>query len=333
MVGRLEHPEEMHPYVIKQFGSLEAVATQRLVKITNLVTYEGTLFNQLRASRPMEEADRLRLAALIIDESKDDPLNEPEKFTPEDAFGRVKGKYSITASNVAKYDGLHAIIIFDHHNPLHFDEERIVDYLDTAWRWAQEAHRYDPQAKYFLLIWNCLWKAGASLHHGHAQVMLTRDCHYAKIEGLRRGAELYRQQFGSNYFEDLYHAHESVGCGFEIGGVRGMAYLTPVKEHEVMLLAPTFNDPLKERIYEVLSCYRDSFHILSFNLAVVAPPLAPTPESWEGFPVIARIVDRGDPRSRASDIGAMELYASSVVASDPIRLASMIRSRCFLDEG
>jgi hypothetical protein len=37
-----------------------------------------------------------------------------------------------------------------------------------------------------------------------------------------------------------------------------------------------------------------------------------------------RIVDRGDPTARTADIGAMELYAASVVSSDPFRLAAAL---------
>ena len=33
--------------------------------------------------------------------------------TPEDVFGRIRGRHCITASNVAKYDGFHAVVIFD----------------------------------------------------------------------------------------------------------------------------------------------------------------------------------------------------------------------------
>jgi hypothetical protein len=36
-------------------------------------------------------------------------------------------------------------------------------------------------------------------------------------------------------------------------------------------------------------------------------------------------VDRGDPANRTSDIGAMELYAAPVVASDPFRVAETLR--------
>jgi hypothetical protein len=88
-----------------------------------------------------------------------------------------------------------------------------------------------------------------------------------------------------------------------------------------VLLAPFVNDSLKDRIYESLECYRDRLGVTSFNLVIYTPPWAGTPENWEGFPVVVRIVDRGDPSTRTVDIGAMELYAQSVVSSDPFQLA------------
>jgi len=39
---------------------------------------------------------------------------------------------------------------------------------------------------------------------------------------------------------------------------------------------------------------------------------------------IIRLVDRGSLEDRNSDIGAMELYAASVIASDPFKLAQGI---------
>jgi hypothetical protein len=36
-------------------------------------------------------------------------------------------------------------------------------------------------------------------------------------------------------------------------------------------------------------------------------------------------VDRGDPHNKTADIGAMELYAASVIASDPFRVAETLR--------
>jgi hypothetical protein len=36
-------------------------------------------------------------------------------------------------------------------------------------------------------------------------------------------------------------------------------------------------------------------------------------------------VDRGDPDSRSSDIGAMELYAAAVVGGDPFTLVERLQ--------
>ncbi|KPJ52989.1 MAG: hypothetical protein AMJ37_02010 [Dehalococcoidia bacterium DG_18] len=104
-----------------------------------------------------------------------------------------------------------------------------------------------------------------------------------------------------------------------------MAYLTPVKEKEVILIAPELGRSLEERLYEVLACFRDRMGVTTFNAALFMPPIAPVEEDWRDFPTIARLVDRGNPKSKTSDIGAMELYASSVIASDPFDVARVVR--------
>ena len=63
----------------------------------------------------------------------------------------------------------------------------------------------------------------------------------------------------------------------------------------------------------------------SFNLAIYMPPIATVEEDWHGFRVMVRIVDRGDLKEKTSDVGAMELYASSVIAADPFKVASALR--------
>ena len=56
--------------------------------------------------------------------------------------------------------------------------------------------------------------------------------------------------------------------------------------------------------------------------AVAAVPAAATPEPWEDFPTIVRLIDRGKLQDKTSDLGAMELFAQSVVASDPFQVAA-----------
>ncbi|MBI2918490.1 MAG: hypothetical protein HYY01_10925 [Chloroflexi bacterium] len=323
--GELRPPETMHPWLMKQFGSVASVFHQKIVRVTNTVTGDGALFNELRARRPLNAREQLGFKAQIMDGLRHDALARPLSETPEDVFGRIQGKYCITASNIAKYDGLHAIVIFDEPDPLRFDEEHLADYVDTAWRWAQAAHDYDPLACYFLFIWNCLWRAGATLIHGHAQVLLTRYSHYSRIERLRRAALGYGTSNSSDgmasYFQDVFRVHQALGLGWERDGVRVQVCLCPVKEKEVMIMGHALDDRFLRTVYRALACLRDRLGVTNFNVSLVTPPLSPTPERWDGFPVLVRAVDRGDPQSKSSDFGGMELYANPVVAADPFVVA------------
>jgi hypothetical protein len=328
-VGELCVPESMQPWVERQFGSVEAVTKQKIVRVTNKVTYEETLFSKLRASRPIDAKGERSLDVQLAYADGPDLFFDPYDNTPEDSFGRIVGRHCVTASNVAKFDGFHGLVVFNDFNPLDFTREKIVDYIDVAWEWAKRAHTMQPQAKYFILIWNCLWRAGASIGHGHAHVILPGGRHYTKVERLRQAAESYRQSYGANYFKDLFQAHRAVGCAVKKGKVNILAYLTPFKDKEVIITADGLDFSLKEAVYEVLACFRDRLGVTSFNLSLVTPPLAGTEESWEDFPVMVRIVDRGNPNHRASDVGGMEIYASSVVASDPIELTRELEA-CLL---
>jgi hypothetical protein len=323
--GRLVPPRVMHPWIESYFGSVEAVSTQEIVKLTNVVTWEGALFNSLRARRPLEMRDHDDVRQ-IIHNNGSGPFGKPLEGTPEDTFGRIRGSHSITASNIAKYDGFHGLVIFDEHDPLHLDLESVSDYLDTALAWASRAHETDPKARYFFFMWNCLWKSGASIIHGHAQMTMTCDMHYAKVEALRRAALAYKQRFGNSYFDDLYNIHHDLGLHFGSDAVRGLAYLTPVKEKEVLLITDGINDSLKEQIHRVLGTFTQKLDVLSFNLALYMPPLeAPKNEDWSDFPVIVRIVDRGDLSNKTADFGGMELYAQSVIGTDPFFVARTLR--------
>lgn len=324
--GRLVVPDEMRPWVEGRFGSVGAVEEQRVVRATDRVTLEGALFNELRASRPFEAREATDLRA-EIEATRGDPFCTPETGTPEDVFGRVRGRRSVTASNVAKYDGFHGVVIFDEHDPLAITSESVDDLVETALRWLRAARESDGEAVYPFLMWNCLWRAGGSVIHGHAQTTATKGSHYPKVERLRRAALFYRAEHGTSYFEDLYRAHEALGLAFDGGGTgaRGFASLTPVKEKEVVLLAPDADVPLRRLLAQVLAGYRDSLGVSSFNVAFYLPPEVPAGEDWSGFPVVVHVVDRGDPSNRTSDIGAMELYAASVVSSDPFRVAEALR--------
>jgi hypothetical protein len=318
--GHLDAPPQMNAWITKLFGSVEAVRTQRIVRVTNNITLEGALFNDLRAMRPMEVkgADEVRS---IIASSANDPFDKPLEGTPADTFGRITGEYGITASNVAKYDGYHGVLVFKEHDPLApVDAAVMRDHLDTARRWGEAALTADPAARYLFVMWNCLWRAGGSIVHGHMQMTATRGAHYPKIEALRRQALAYDTTYSRDYFDDLWLVHEALGLGVEIDGARVIASITPIKEREVVILGrPGMNEgSLADALARVIAAYR-SVGVLAYNMALYLPPLAPDGEDWRRFPPTARLVDRGDPANKTSDIGAMELYAASVIATDPFR--------------
>lgn len=323
--GQMVPPEAMHGWIARYFGSVEAVLSQRIVKITNRVTLEGTLFNKLRADRPMQAPSESRDLEKTIQSAAGGPFCDPMTGTPADVFGRIQGKHALTASNVAKYDSWHAVIVFDEHHPLRFTANQLADYVDTAQRWSRAAHGADPEACYPLFIWNCLWRGGASILHGHAQMTLTRGMHYGKVESWRQAALNYREANGVNYFEELISTYRALDLAIDHGVATIFPSLTPFKEKETCIIAPTLDDDLKSALYLVMRTFVEQLGTRSFNLVLYQPPLSDTPEDWEGFPFIFRILDRGDLHSNASDMGAMELFAQSVVAADPFHVANVLR--------
>ncbi len=306
--GFLKMPDTLKTELSDKFLNCEK---QRIIRITNKITFESTLFNEFRAKRPLDTKVKEDLYQ-IIENSRGGAFCNPLEKTPLDIFGRIEGKHCITGSNLAKYDYLHAVIVFKDHEPFIRDSEKIKDYLEVAYKWFKKANEYDKTAIYPFFMWNCLWRAGASLIHGHAQVLISKEP-YAKQKFLNYIRKNYFSSFGSEYFEDIFKIHEILGLAFEYENAKLMAYLTPIKEKEIIIISPDLFT-LAKPISLVLECYY-KLGVRSFNLAIFMPPL----NSQDIF--ITRIVDRGDPLTRTCDIGGMELYAgTSVVASDPFIL-------------
>ena len=325
LIGHTVPPPELEPWLATTFGSVEAVRDQAILKVTNRVTLEATLFAPLRSRRPVDGPNAGRDLAAEIGATLGDPFCHPETGTPADTFGRVRGARVVTGANAALADTHHAVLVFDAHDPLAFDAETIVDMLRTGREWAERARRDDPEAVNYLLIWNCLWRAGSSMIHGHAQALLGSGPHYAAIERLRRDAAGYR----GDLIEELIAVHRSVGLAVDVGGdVVLVSHLTPRKERELLLVGiPGMEEtdaPFADAVARTLIAYRDRIGVRSFNLALWRPPLA-NAEGWEAIPPIVRLVDRGEPFVRPSDIGAMELYGTPIVGSDPYDLIEALR--------
>jgi hypothetical protein len=323
--GEIMPPPEMEPWLVSTFGLVEAALRQRVVRVMNRWTFEGATFNPLRAHRPISSAGSASGASVRqrIEATRGDDFCDLERRTPAEVFGRVRVGRVSAASNVAKADGWHAVLIFDEHDPLAINQEGVADLLATAEAWAARVRERDPLARHLFLGWNCLWRAGASQVHAHAQVTLSAGMAQARVEGWRAAAERYQRERGGVYFADLANAHRVLGLAAEIGPVARFVSLTPAKEREIVLLAPAGNglSGIAALLAQTLQVMRDDIGVQAFNVAVFGPPLGGKDERWEGFPLVARLVDRGNPNSDASDVAAMELFGSSVIARDPFEVA------------
>ena len=76
----------------------------------------------------------------------------------------------------------------------------------------------------------------------------------------------------------------------------------------------------------MLRSYVGKLGVQSFNLALYQRPIDAAEEDWDGFPALVRLVDRGDPQVRTTDVGCMELYGSSVIGSDPYDVIEAVGS-------
>ncbi len=330
-VGTTDPPPAMEPWLTEHFGSVEAVRRQTIVRVTNRWTLDGTLFSGLRAQRPMEIAHADGADDAEGDAGGADPFCHPEEQTPAAEWGRIRGVHAVTGANAAKYDAHHAVIVFDRHDPLAFDRETVVDLFRVGREWAERAHEADGDATAYLLTWNCGWRAGASIRHGHAQALLGHGV-YPHPARLRRDAATYRAATGRSYPADLADAHRDLGLVIDRGAVCVLAALNPVKERELLVMGPPGMDERDEAfsgtVGDALVAYRDVVGVRSFNLAMHRAPLRDRAggDGWDDIGPMVHIVDRGSPGVRSSDIGSMELFAASVVSADPFTLIEQLRA-------
>src|SRR4051812_26502259 len=100
--GYAEPPPQMEAWVAAHFGSVGAVRKQMIVKVTNRLTLESALFNPIRARRPSYgTGDAAGLEQVIARElAEHDIFHDPERTTTADVFGRIHGRYCVSASNV-----------------------------------------------------------------------------------------------------------------------------------------------------------------------------------------------------------------------------------------
>lgn len=334
LTGRLTVPEPLAPKLAKWYAApgdagpeaaIARASEQRVARTFNKFSGEGALFNELRAKRPMQHGSTADLDARIEKARQGCDFCDPIRMTTADTWGRITGSHSVSAANASMYDAHHGMVVFGEHHPHRFDHDQVADYVDVAMRWLRRSNDEEPTLRHPFIMWNCLEKAGASQPHGHLQMLLTRDRPYARQASMIRAADEYRRQTKAPYWDDWVAAHESLGLARRRGSAACVASITPIKEKETLVVGGLAVDAdFVEAVADVLRCFIDRLGVLSFNVGIYLPPL--DGDAAYDMPVIARCVDRGDPSRPTADVGAMELYGSPVVASDPYRVIEALGS-------
>lgn len=332
-------PETMLKLADKFRINLALISDRDVLRVTNKVWGEETLFNPIRANRPLQSGSSDVSKESIDKLEATNPSGEDCDFcsyednTPQDPFGDVKGEFSVTRANIAGYDGLHALILSPRvHNPRDLTAKIISDMIHTAGPWFLEAQAYAGKegiadADYPFIMMNNLPRAGASKLHAHMQALLAIGEPYVKVRNLRdRMGDYQWLNHGTSYLSDLSRCLEPLGLVEHIGKATAIFNPVPIKESEIIIVSDDLeglpNGDLSEATARVIDWWR-STGITSFNLAVYMPKLGDSLSSgnWYQFRPFVRMVNRGPEGNNVADIAAMELYGSSVVATDPFKVA------------
>lgn len=328
----MDYPtDEARWRVMKDFRLDSPLTVRQSLDVTNKILGEETLTSLLRANRPLPtgpNGNSRKLTELEKQDSMRDCLGcYPDISAPQDSFGPIRGKKSLTVANAGGYTAWNSMVVPpDDHNLLDIDLETHDDMLHTARRWVEAANAHDSELRFGFIGWNRLFRAGASKLHPHIQVMVKRKP-FEETELLRKAMAKYQYEHEYPYLDELAYCLRPLGLVFDVGSAHIVFNPVPKKEKEVMIYSNDGdglpNGDLSLASFLVLEWWQQKLGVTSSNMAIYIPPIGTRVKEerngWHNFFPLVRMVDRGEEGNPTSDIGVMELYAASVVSFDPIR--------------
>jgi hypothetical protein len=322
-------PDEVWPDTFAAFSSpREIVEDQDLVLVRDLHLGTEAIFNGLRARRvlgdgggkgPPAEPGRGNAACRWCD-----PGGWGRGGLWADVFSEVTSPDGrvIARANWARQAEASGVVFGDAamHDLLALPRSAFVALFDTAEQYLRRAAAARPGLDCFLVFLNGGPKSGASVEHAHLQVVGRGSRHFAYPEAIAARCP-------PDYWVRARVAHEELGLAVAAGPCAAWASLVPVKDRDVTAVSENLHDGAGF-VYEVLRRLIDhGTH--NFSVAAILSPAYLKPGAggrFAGWPaVLWRIVDRGLPTARNNDMGCMELFGSSVVATDPFLVAEWLR--------
>lgn len=90
-----------------------------------------------------------------------------EENTAYSSIGRLKTQYSYTASNLFPFDSPHELLLPRKHDLLELTYEEFNDMFKLSTKYFEKVYQSDKTLKYPTLLWDFLYKGGASQTHPH----------------------------------------------------------------------------------------------------------------------------------------------------------------------
>ena len=314
-----------------EFGSLEAVRSQRIIKISNKVMSHSVTYNPIFDVRIEKGGDVLNPVDTNFHSNDfvDDPSTHMAagSITDPDPFDQITGEHSVVTGALVKADVFHGLLapIMRDASPF---SDYVKDYLRTAWRWIRAAHAYDEAAVYPLVVWNAKFPhlVDAGQHLEQMQLFLGKGNHYSAIEKDRQGASLYKDGV-QKYFGDLFLIHEALGLGYSKRETQTFVNLTPsFSGSEVVILSNGNPEAMIEETCRVFDICRDNFTSEPFGFSMTSPPLGAVADQWSGFPSMARFTVPDESVALRFGFNGIDIYGQPVITRDPFVLARRLSS-------
>ena len=243
-----------------------------------------------------------------------------------DAFGEVvsqNGRIRIQA-NWARSATVSGLVFGDRrmHDLLELSQQDFLALFEAAGKYiAQAVRKCNPSPTYFIAFINGGARSGATVQHAHLQVVGRHDRPFSYQDRVVTHCP-------ADYWARVQTVHDDLGLSVRDGRTVGWASLVPTKERDVSVVSHTLGEGAALVFNALQALYRRGTN--TFSLAAILSPSyvrgrGHDQRFWAWPNVLWRLVDRGDTKAAHADIGSMELFGSSVIATDPFLVADWLK--------
>ncbi|XP_076056549.1 uncharacterized protein LOC143034417 isoform X2 [Oratosquilla oratoria] len=309
---------------------IDQIHRQHLVHVYSPLTAEHTVYNPVRAARPMptQKVNMFQWVDQLAEESaKDCDFCKYDRQTAVDEFGRHETQYSARVSNTFKIERWHGMIVTrGQHHPTNFTRDFFTSFLGDCMPWILKVWENDRDYIYPNLAWDTLQHAGASQIHPHVQMMMSPDHYYGFMELFRQAGQHFYHSTRKNYFSTLVELYTAIGLAVPYGEAVALATLNGKTDLEVILLSPNPGLDLYRLLFYTIKAYHDSFTQLCYSIGMAWPAVGTRKQAQLGrIPAVIRLGSRSDCTSPRTDYSSFEIYQIAYRNHHPWKLAEAIR--------